>query len=251
VAAGQIPDTGDHLIHGCYQKEVGNLRVIDPSSGDSCRPSEVDLSWNQHGVKGDTGPQGPMGPTGLQGPVGPKGDTGATGPTGAIGPVGPAGPAGQNGAAGPTGPPGPAGPVGPQGPQGPQGPAGGNVQQTEVCFENTFGTATHNVTNDTTIVRCTMPPGNYLLVARVQAHNLDSDAQDLTCRLTTDPGIGNFVSDTAHVRLAEQGKADRQTVLLTAEGVLRQWTDVIVACKGFNIVTENSHYNVIVTTPPS
>lgn len=223
--------------------------MIDPSAGDTCHPSEVEITWNQQGPKGDTGPQGPpgpMGPTGLQGPAGPKGDTGP------IGPAGPSGPAGQNGADGPAGPPGPAGPVGPPGPQGPPGPAGsGNVDQTGVCFENTGGTSTHNVSNDTTIIRCTLPPGNYLLVARIQAHNLDSDPQDLTCRLTTEPGISNFNSDTAHVRLAEQGKADRQTVLLTADGVLHQWTDVIVTCKGFNIVTENSHYNIIVTTPPA
>src|SRR5580765_5031657 len=97
-----IPDSSG-VIHGCYQKNVGNLRVIDPSAGDSCRPSEIAISWSQ------TGPQGP---TGATGPTGPKGDTGATGPqgppgaTGATGPAGPTGPPGPNNAAGtscPTG----------------------------------------------------------------------------------------------------------------------------------------------------
>jgi hypothetical protein len=37
VTFAAIPDSGG-AIHGCYQKNVGNLRVIDPSAGDSCRP---------------------------------------------------------------------------------------------------------------------------------------------------------------------------------------------------------------------
>jgi hypothetical protein len=102
AAFAAIPDSSG-VINGCYQKNVGNLRVIDPSAGDSCRPSEIAISWSQ------TGPQGPPGPQG------PKGDTGATGATGPAGPVGPAGPKGDTGA---TGPQGPAGPPGPQGPAG-------------------------------------------------------------------------------------------------------------------------------------
>src|SRR3954453_19139402 len=73
------------VINGCYQKNVGNLRVIDPSAGDSCRPSEIGISWSQ------TGPQGATGPTGPQGPKGDTGATGATDATGATGPVGPTG----------------------------------------------------------------------------------------------------------------------------------------------------------------
>ena len=108
---------GGGVINGCYQKNVGNLRVIDPSAGDSCRPSEIAISWNQTGPQGQTG-QGPPGPQG------PKGDTGATGATGPAGPIGPAGPKGDTGATGATGPTGPAGPPGPAGPQGPTGPQG-------------------------------------------------------------------------------------------------------------------------------
>ena len=87
AAFAAIPDSSG-VINGCYQKNVGNLRVIDPSAGDSCRPSEIGISWSQ------TGPQGPPGPQGVQGP---KGDTGATGATGATGPAGPAGPKGDPG----------------------------------------------------------------------------------------------------------------------------------------------------------
>jgi hypothetical protein len=46
-----IPDAGG-VIHGCYQKNVGNLRVIDPAAGERCRPPEIAISWSQ------TGPQG-------------------------------------------------------------------------------------------------------------------------------------------------------------------------------------------------
>jgi hypothetical protein len=108
AAFAAIPDSSG-VINGCYQKNVGNLRVIDPSAGGSCRPSEIGISWSQ------TGPQGPPGP---QGPQGPKGDTGATGATGPAGPAGPPGPKGDPGATGATGPAGPAGPPGPKGDPG-------------------------------------------------------------------------------------------------------------------------------------
>jgi hypothetical protein len=76
VVQAAIPDSNG-VINGCYQKDVGNLRVIDSSAGDSCRPSETAISWSQ------TGPQGPAGPAGQPGS---KGDTGATGPPGPPGP---------------------------------------------------------------------------------------------------------------------------------------------------------------------
>ncbi len=120
-----IPDAG--VIHGCYQKNVGNLRVIDTSQGDACRPSEKALSWNQTGPtgpKGETGARGPTGPKGATGPAGPTGPKGATGPTGPKGSTGPSGPAGPTGPKGSTGPSGPAGPTGPKGATGPTGPKG-------------------------------------------------------------------------------------------------------------------------------
>lgn len=59
VAGAAIPDSDDDEIHGCYQKNQGQLRVIDAQAGQSCRPSEVSLVWNQEGVQGETGPRGP------------------------------------------------------------------------------------------------------------------------------------------------------------------------------------------------
>ena len=120
VAFAAIPDSSG-VINGCYQKNVGNLRVIDPSAGDSCRPSEIAISWSQTGPQGPPGATGPAGPVG---PAGPKGDTGATGATGPAGPVGPAGPKGDTGATGPQGPPGATGATGPAGPAGRQGRQG-------------------------------------------------------------------------------------------------------------------------------
>jgi hypothetical protein len=78
-----IPDNG--VIHGCYQKNAGNLRVVDPRSG-SCRASEVALDWNQLGPMGATGPSGPSGPSGQTGPSGAAGPSGPSGPSGPPGP---------------------------------------------------------------------------------------------------------------------------------------------------------------------
>jgi len=86
VAYASIPDAGG-VIHGCYQKNSGQLRVLDPSTG-SCSSSEVGLNWNQTGPTGSTGSHGPTGATGKDGK---NGAAGATGPTGAKGPPGSAG----------------------------------------------------------------------------------------------------------------------------------------------------------------
>lgn len=59
VASGMIPGS-DGVIHGCYDKQNGNLRVIDPSS-DQCRNSELGIQWNSQGPAGAQGPQGPAG----------------------------------------------------------------------------------------------------------------------------------------------------------------------------------------------
>jgi Collagen triple helix repeat (20 copies) len=89
VAYAQIPDGGG-VIHGCYAKSGGALRVID-GSVTNCKSTETSLNWNQMGPQGPVGPQGPMGPTGPTGPAGP------TGPQGPKGDTGPQGPAGANG----------------------------------------------------------------------------------------------------------------------------------------------------------
>ena len=64
IAWAAIP-TSD-VIDGCYQKIEGQLRVIDPAS-DACRDSEIAISWNQRGLKGDKGDPGKPGRDGADG----------------------------------------------------------------------------------------------------------------------------------------------------------------------------------------
>ena len=88
VALAFIPNP-DGTISSCYQKNNGQLRVVD--AGTACRPSENTLTWNQRGPAGPPGPAGPkgdLGPQGPQGPAGPKGDPGPQGPQGPAGPKG-------------------------------------------------------------------------------------------------------------------------------------------------------------------
>src|SRR5205814_8480076 len=57
IAYATIPDSNG-VIHGCYQKNQGTLRVIDAGTAQTCSSSETALNWSQ------TGPQGAQGPTG-------------------------------------------------------------------------------------------------------------------------------------------------------------------------------------------
>src|SRR6266542_2473765 len=75
IAWATIPDAAG-VVHGCYQKVNGQLRVIDLDAGQACRPSEVAISWSETGPPGPPGPQGPQGPTGPAGPAGPAGVSG-------------------------------------------------------------------------------------------------------------------------------------------------------------------------------
>ena len=65
-AMASIPGHGG-IIHACYQKNDGSLRVIDRSKAGStgkCRKSEKPLSWNKNGPPGVQGMPGPQGPPG-------------------------------------------------------------------------------------------------------------------------------------------------------------------------------------------
>jgi hypothetical protein len=46
VAYASIPESSG-VIHGCYQKINGQLRVIDANAGGACSSSESPLAWNQ------------------------------------------------------------------------------------------------------------------------------------------------------------------------------------------------------------
>jgi len=140
TALASIPGS-DGVIHTCYTKSTGGIRIID--SAGSCKSGETSLDWNQKGPigpqglvgpKGDTGPQGPAGISGATGLPGPQGPAGISGATGLPGPQGPAGPAGPKGDAGAQGSPGPQGDPGPQGPPGPAGGVAG-VHTVESTFD--------------------------------------------------------------------------------------------------------------------
>lgn len=92
VAVAAIPDSNG-VIHGCYAvngngvplTSGANLRIIDPSAGQTCATtgvgapaSERALDWNQ---------SGPAGPTGAAGPAGQNGSSGAPGQSGPQGPA--------------------------------------------------------------------------------------------------------------------------------------------------------------------
>lgn len=61
VAAATIPDS-EGVIHSCYMKSGGALRVVDDETT-PCGKGETALSWGQ---------QGPPGPLGLPGPPVPR-----------------------------------------------------------------------------------------------------------------------------------------------------------------------------------
>jgi hypothetical protein len=75
IAWASIPD-GKGVVHGCYAKLGGALRVIDTAKNQVCGGSELAVTWNQKGPtgsKGATGGAGPKGTTGAKGPTGPSG----------------------------------------------------------------------------------------------------------------------------------------------------------------------------------
>jgi len=116
------------VIKACYQKNNGQLRVVDDNT--ACNSSELAISWNQSGPQGTAGAKGATGDAGPQGPTGARGATGIQGIQGiqgAQGIQGLKGDPGINGTAGATGDRGATGATGDRGligPAGPTGPAG-------------------------------------------------------------------------------------------------------------------------------
>lgn len=69
-----IPDSAG-VIHACYGKITGNVRIVETAS--QCHSSlERPITWRQAGEPGPQGPAGPIGPEGPQGPQGPAGPPG-------------------------------------------------------------------------------------------------------------------------------------------------------------------------------
>jgi hypothetical protein len=84
AAVTAIPGPGG-VIHGCYKKKGGALRLVPADR--RCARSENSIAFNQKGPAGPKGRsvRGPKGTTGSAGPRGPKGETGARGEAGAAG----------------------------------------------------------------------------------------------------------------------------------------------------------------------
>jgi collagen triple helix repeat protein len=100
-----IPDSKG-VIHACYAKISGALRVIDTAKGQTCSGSEYGVNRSRRGPTGSGGPTGQPGTPGqpgAKGATGPQGVTGATGATGAFGPMGSQGDPGSPGTPGTDG----------------------------------------------------------------------------------------------------------------------------------------------------
>lgn len=69
IAYASIPDANG-VIHGCYKKSGGTLRVIDSATAQCDERNETPVQWSQTGPQGLPGPQGEQGPAGPQGPAG-------------------------------------------------------------------------------------------------------------------------------------------------------------------------------------
>jgi Type VI secretion system effector, Hcp len=83
IAVATVPDSSG-VIHACVTTDPAsgrpasgaNLRIIDPSAGQTCNtvagaaPQEATLAWNVTGPQGATGPQGPPGTPGATNTVG-------------------------------------------------------------------------------------------------------------------------------------------------------------------------------------
>jgi hypothetical protein len=79
-AATTIPGP-DGVIHSCYRKRGGSLRVV--RAGARCTRRERPLSFAQRGPRGLPGARGPQGPRGLRGRSGAQGAKGTAGASGA------------------------------------------------------------------------------------------------------------------------------------------------------------------------
>lgn len=71
LAVGQSIPGSNGVIHGCYTRPWGILRVIN-SSMTRCQRDETSLNWNQTGAAGPEGAIGRTGATGATGPAGPS-----------------------------------------------------------------------------------------------------------------------------------------------------------------------------------
>jgi len=195
AAFASIPDAGG-VIHACYSRSSGGLRVSDSGA---CTSKETSLSWNNVGPSGltwqgqwssgtsytprdavvfggssylalfsSTNSIPPNANWMLLAAAGAKGDTGLTGPTGAQGQSGPQGAPGNTGADGAIGAVGPAGPAG-----------------SSAAFIARHDELVVVGLSPATVVTLPLPAGQYALFGKVVVQNLDNSPQSVTCSLST------------------------------------------------------------------
>jgi hypothetical protein len=199
------------VFNGCQNLYSGVVRLL-PSNlpapyNTTCNTTttnpqlkEQAISWNQVGPQGSQGIQGLTGPTGPQGPQGLKGDTGATG---ASGPAGPQGPAGATGATGPAA----------------QVPAYSASTSAPVSFTGTLSKM---------VLSISLGPGNYVVVAKVQA-STDGSAGIADCFLSDS---NNVSMDTSSVLLTPANIPPAPTATLSLLGTtsLASSGSVVIFC---------------------
>jgi hypothetical protein len=89
AAVSSIPGP-DGVIHGCYKKKGGILRLV--AAGRRCSRAENAIAFNQRGRAGRSGSTGARGLAGARGATGPRGVQGVQGVPGAKGETGAPGP---------------------------------------------------------------------------------------------------------------------------------------------------------------
>jgi hypothetical protein len=171
IAYAVTPDAGG-VIHACYSKLGGGLRVINSGH---CTVLETALDWNQIGPVGPAGPQGP------QGSQGPKGDPGTNG---------------RDGQGGADGAPGSTGPQGPPGVPGPPGASDAYSAHLDGFY------AINNPA--TTLLTLQLPAGNYAVSGKAVIYNEDGDPQTTSCRLSTGDVTQSYQDGGAEIVYAVQ-----------------------------------------------
>ena len=240
IGLAAIPD-GNGVIHSCYIKSGGALRVID-ATNTTCKENETSLNWNQQGQPGAPGPQGPAGPVG---PAGPTGDTGATGPAGPAGPTGPAGPKGDTGATGPAGPAGQAGPAGPKGDTGEPGLSDAYYynQGSGVDIGYLPGQFQYTIVNSITI-----PAGKYVLTSTTDLWTNASGPAYIACHLMGfhlgQPVPGTFSQQGTLVLNKSVGIEAGQLTMHEAFSI-PSTTQLVMKCAGPGATAQNSWMSAI------
>ena len=151
------------------------------------------------------------------------------GPKGDVGPPGPQGDTGPQGAAGAAGPKGDNGDIGPAGPAGTSDVYVAEASGAWVEGENTNTRVTLNV-----------PVGRYLLNAKANFLNLDDDAQDGGCLLST--------GDHADVKAEGIGVGNNSSATLLDTATFGAPATITMDCHMFNGVVSSVVVATKVTT---